>query len=381
MRQLSRREFLLTSTALASALDAGAKSGPKPVVSIVSIHNDQIAKAVDKAIDLLGGIQHVTKGVNTVMLKPNLVSTQAEATTKLAVVRALAESMQRAGKEVSIGEGSAAAPNFNVRGTAIFRTRKREILDPMQQYVFEQLGYADLARTLRVPLVNLHSGELVDVAVPGGFVFDKIALHKSLTEVDLLCSVPMMKTHQLATVTLGMKNLIGAFPGTVYQSVRGHMHDLASKVEPTAASAVVVDMVRANKLGLVVIDGSMAMEGNGPSMGKTFKMDVIVAGTNPVATDMVAASLMGFAPAEIPTFLWANKAGLRPGALDEIEIRGEPLDRVRRSFVKPQLVAWNAIRPYWGNQEITRNAYGGAAETLVAALGAAGVRGHEIGLL
>jgi len=175
--------------------------------------------------------------------------------------------------------------------------------------------------------------------------------------------VPMMKTHQLATVTLGMKNLIGAFPGTVYQSVRGHMHDLASKVEPTAASAVVVDMVRANKLGLVVIDGSMAMEGNGPSLGKTFKMDVIVAGTNPVAADMVAASVMGFAPAEVPTFLWANKAGLRPGALEEIEIRGEPIQRARRVFAKPQLVAWNAIRPYWGNQEIARNLYGGAAET------------------
>jgi len=305
----------------------------------------------------------VTKGVNTVMLKPNLVSTQAAATTKLAVVRALAETMQRAGKRVSIGEGSAAVPNFNMKGMAIYRTRKREILDPMQQYVFEQLGYADLAKTLHIPLVNLHSGELVDVAVPGGFVFDKISLHKSLTEVDLLCSVPMMKTHQLATVTLGMKNLVGAFPGTVYQSVRGHMHDLASKVEPTAASAVVVDMVRANKLGLVVIDGSMAMEGNGPSLGKTFKMDVIVAGTNPVAADMVAASVMGFAPAEIPTFLWANKAGMRPAALDEIEIRGEPIQRVRRPFAKPQLYAWNAIRPYWGNQEIARNLYGGAAET------------------
>ncbi|MGA3077065.1 MAG: DUF362 domain-containing protein [Bryobacteraceae bacterium] len=361
--QLSRRDFLLTSTALASALKAGPKSVPKPVVGIVCIQNDNIAKAVEKAIDLLGGIRHVTKGVNTVMLKPNLVSTQAAATTKLAVVRALAETMQRAGKRVSIGEGSAAVPNFNMKGMAIYRTRKREILDPMQQYVFEQLGYADLAKTLHIPLVNLHSGELVDVAVPGGFVFDKISLHKSLTEVDLLCSVPMMKTHQLATVTLGMKNLVGAFPGTVYQSVRGHMHDLASKVEPTAASAVVVDMVRANKLGLVVIDGSMAMEGNGPSLGKTFKMDVIVAGTNPVAADMVAASVMGFAPAEIPTFLWANKAGMRPAALDEIEIRGEPIQRVRRPFAKPQLYAWNAIRPYWGNQEIARNLYGGAAET------------------
>ena len=122
--------------------------------------------------------------------------------------------------------------------------------------------------------------------------------------------------------------------------------------EPTAASAVVVDMVRANKLGLVAIDGSMAMEGNGPSLGKTFKMDVIVAGTNPVAADMVAASVMGFAPAEVPTFLWANKAGLRPGALEEIEIRGEPIQRAR-----------HAIRPYWGNQEIARNLYGGAAET------------------
>jgi uncharacterized protein (DUF362 family) len=191
----------------------------------------------------------------------------------------------------------------------------------------------------------------------------------------------MMKTHQLATVTLGMKNLIGTFPGTIYQSVRGHMHDLAAKVEPTAASAVVVDLVRANKLGLVVIDGSMAMEGNGPSMGKTFKMDVIVASTNPVAADMVAASLMGFAPAEVPVFRWANQAGMRPGTLDEIEIRGERMDRVRRPFVKPQLVAWNAIRPYWGAQELSRNELGGATGTLVAALGATGARGHEIGLL
>jgi uncharacterized protein (DUF362 family) len=349
---LGRREFLLMGAGLVVAAGARAKTASKPVVSIVRIQNDKVAMAVEKAVDLLGGIRRVTKGVNTVMLKPNLVSTQAEATTKPAVVRALAEMMQRAGKEVSIGEGSAAAPKFNVVGSEIFRTRKREILDPMQEYVFEQLGYKELAKSLRVPLVNLHSGELVDVAVPGGFVFDKITLHQSLTQTDLLCSVPMMKTHQLATVTLGMKNLIGAFPGTVYQSIRGHVHDLAAKVEPTAASAVVVDMVRANKLGLVVVDGSMAMEGNGPSMGQTFKMNVIVAGTNPLATDMVAASLMGFELKEIPTFWWANKAGMKPSSLEEIEIRGEPLDRVRRPFAKPQLIAWNAIRSVWGAKEI-----------------------------
>ena len=349
---LDRREFLLIGAGLLAGAAARSETASKSVVSIVRIQNDKIGMAVEKAIDLLGGIRRVTKSIDTVMLKPNLVSTQAEATTKPIVIRTLAEMMQRAGKEVSIGEGSAAAPKFNVVGSEIFRTRKREILDPMQQYVFEQLGYAEMARTLRIPLVNLHSGDLVDVDVPGGFVFDKLTLHKSLTQVDLLCSVPMMKTHQLATVTLGMKNLVGAFPGTVYQSIRGHMHDVASKVEPTAASAVVVDMVRANKLGLVVVDGSMAMEGNGPSTGLTFKMNVIVAGTNPLAADMVAASVMGFEPTAIPTFWWANKAGMKPTSLHEIEIRGEPLDRVRRPFVKPQLYAWNAIRSVWGAKEI-----------------------------
>jgi uncharacterized protein (DUF362 family) len=164
--------------------------------------------------------------------------------------------------------------------------------------------------------------------------------------------VPMMKTHQLATVTLGMKNLVGVFPGTVYQAVRGHMHDLTAEVEPSGTAAAIVDMVRANKLGLVVVDGSMAMEGNGPSMGKQVKMDIIVAGTNPLATDMVAASLMSFEPHEIPTFAWANKAGMRPGSLEEIEIRGEPLDRARRPFAKPQVYAWKTIRGAWGTKEL-----------------------------
>jgi len=43
---------------------------------------------------------------------------------------------------------------------------------------------------------------------------------------------------------------------------------------------------------------------------------------------------------------------MKPTSLHEIEIRGEPLDRVRRPFVKPQLYAWNAIRSVWGAKEI-----------------------------
>ena len=99
--QHSRRDFLRVCVA------AGAPAPKRPAVSVVKIRDGNVARAVEEAIDLLGGIRAVTGGRERIMLKPNLV---------------------------------AAAAGFNVRGTEIFRTRKREILDPMQSFVFKQLG-------------------------------------------------------------------------------------------------------------------------------------------------------------------------------------------------------------------------------------------------
>jgi uncharacterized protein (DUF362 family) len=360
-KEASRRDFLRACAAAAITGAAAARGDPaarqkRPAVSVVRIKDGNVAAAVERAIDLLGGIKTVTDGRDRIMLKPNLVSPLPNATTKPEVIRALAQLMKRARKQVLIGEGSAAAAPFNVQGREIFRTKKRDVLDAMQQFVFKELGYTDLAQSLGVPLVNLHSGELAEAKVPNAFVFPTLIIHRSLQEIDLLCSVPMMKTHALAMVTLGMKNLIGVYPGTVYQSVRGEVHDLTAKVEPSGTAAAIVDMVRANKLGLVVVDGSMAMEGNGPTEGTLVKMDVIVAGTDPVATDMVASSIMGIEPAEVPAFAWANKAGLGPTALKEIEVLGEKIEKVRRNFVKPTIYPWDSVRGVWGVKVIARAA-------------------------
>ena len=360
-RALSRRDFVKTGAGLAVGVAAGrfdfvrfggGPAGEPAVVSVVKIKNDQVGYAVERAIDLLGGIETVARNKERIMLKPNLVAESPTFTTKPPVVRALAELMQRSGKEVLIGEGSAAASGFNVKGNVTYRTRNREILDAMQRYVFDKLGYTDLARSLGIPLVNLHSGELVDVPVANGLALDTISLHHSLTEIDLLCSVPMMKTHVLATVTLGMKNLIGLYPGTKYYSVRSWLHDRAAQAHSPGIAFEIVDMVRANKLGLVVVDGSMAMEGDGPSAGSLVKMDLIIAGTNPLATDMVAANVMGFEPHEVPTFTWANRVGLGPESVSEIEVRGEPLASVRRPLVKPHVLPWTSISRAWGVEEI-----------------------------
>jgi uncharacterized protein (DUF362 family) len=368
IHSITRRDFLKTAAMGTAGLLAACRSQSgvtptlspattgsppaRPRVSIAKIKDGNIAAAVQDAIYLLGGIEAVTLGKQRIMLKPNLASNDPRATTKPEVIRALATLMQQAGKTVLIGEGSAAASGFNVQGDTLYRLKNPDKLEAMQQFVFESLGYAELARSLNIPLINLHVGDMVEVDVPGGLAYKKLTLHRCLTEIDLLCSVPMMKTHTLATVTLGMKNLIGLYPGTIYQTVRAGVHDHAADAGSPGIAFEILDMVRANKLGLVVIDGSTAMEGEGPSDGILVPMNVIIAGANPLATDMVAASVMGFEPHEVPTFVQANRVGMRPTRLDEIEIRGAEIASVKRQFARPTLYTWNDIRAVWGAQEM-----------------------------
>ena len=365
MKKINRRDFIKTLAAGGAALGLGnivscstfqrprdtVGSESKAVVSVVKIKNDNIDYAVRNAIDLLGGIESISTGKERIILKPNLVSPSPSDVTKPGVIKVLAQLMMEAGKDVSMGEGSAAAgPNIRpgIFGS-VCRTKDRETLNNIQRIVFDTLGYSGLAKSLKIPLINLHTGEMSKVKIPNGFVYKEISLHHSLTETDLLCSVPMMKTHGLATVTLGMKNLIGVYPGEIYGTVRSEVHSAASKVEKSGTASAIVDMVQANKLGLVVIDASMAMQGQGPSVyqgGQLIKMDLIIAGTNPLATDMAAAYIMGFQPEEISTFFWAWKAGMTPEDLNGIEVRGEKLNDVKQDFSRPTIYPWAAISNY-----------------------------------
>lgn len=360
--KFTRRKFISTASTLAIGTAAFGFNRPdktylsgKPkqdTVSIVKIQNGNIVRAVEEAIDLLGGIRHVTANKDRIMLKPNLVYPSPECTTKVDVIRALAQLMKKAGKQVMIGEGSAAADGYNVIDNEVCRTRKRDTLDRMQKHVFDVLGYTELAKELDVPLINLHSGDIVEVPLKNGYAAKSVKIHRSLTEVDLLCSVPMMKTHVLATVTLAMKNLIGLYPGTEYYAVRSWLHDRAAEAGSQGVAYEVIDMNNAVKTGLSVIDASSAMEGNGPSGGPLVDMGLIIAGTSPLATDMVGSLLMGFEPGDIPAVALAHKAGMKPGAIEEIVIRGLPMDQCKRQFVKPDLTRWSDINKMFGYKEL-----------------------------
>lgn len=351
----TRRQFLRVGTGAAlllvpanrkGTLFAGNGEPETPVVSIAKVRDGDIPAAVEEAIELLGGIAQVTAGKQRILLKPNLVAEGATYTTKPAVVGTLARLMLDAGKEVCIGEGSAYATGINLVGENGYITRCPDLLERLQQLIFDRLGYTALAKSLGVPLLNLHLGDLVTVPVPHGLFWKELVLPRILTEVDLLCSVPMMKTHQLATVTLGLKNLIGCYPGACYGTFRYWVHSQCAARSSPGTAFEILDMAQVNKLGLTVIDASTAMQGEGPTDGTLVAMNLIVAGTSPLAADMVAARLMGFTNLEaIPQFAWAHKLGMPPAALEDIEVRGEQITEVARRFVRPTVFQWPQYEP------------------------------------
>jgi uncharacterized protein (DUF362 family) len=111
-------------------------------------------------------------------------------------------------------------------------------------------------------------------------------------------------------------------------------------------------MIHAVRTGLSVIDASAAMEGNGPCGGTLVDMGLIIAGTSPLATDMVGASLMGFEYNDVPAIVLAHETGMLPVSLNDIDIVGLSIDRSRRHFKKPDIVEWNYINKSWGVKEL-----------------------------
>ena len=334
-------------------------SEQSPIVSVVRINSKwSESKGIDyattQAIELIGGVNEITKDKNRILLKPNLVNTNPSDTTNPKVIAALSKLMRNAGKEVCIGEAGAASVrniDTSLQGY-VCRTKNIDILTAIQDDIFKSTGYDELSKRTGIPLENLHVGDMVKTTVSDNFVFKEIYIHKTMSDVDLVCSVPMMKTHSLATVTLSLKNIgLGGYPGMIYGTVRSLVHQEGIKLEPTGTSAITIDMVKANKLGLSVIDATTAMQGQGPSVsqgGSLVNMNLIIASKNALAADMVAANIMGFDPIEIDTFKWAWKAGMKPFHINDIQIVGEQVEKVRQHFKKPQIIPYTMIANWYG---------------------------------
>jgi uncharacterized protein (DUF362 family) len=287
-------------------------------VAVVRVEGKSLEAALEEALEYLGGVESIVPEGSKVLIKPNIVRYQSPPdTTSPDMVEALVNIIKRRNPSVIwIADGSGEG-------------------NTMEN--FQALGYLQVAERTGAILVDLNYGEMVEVPVEGGgFVLDSLTLNKVLTEADVFISVPAMKTHSTAVVTLGMKNLVGIAPGAIYSrpgwANKWRLHEKAEEKGDMYLGGVITDLCTARRINLTIIDGRIAMEGEGPHEGTPVDMGLIIAGRDPVATDSVASFIMGFEPEKIPTLVCGNQKGLGTNNLHNIEVRGESIEQVFHPF-------------------------------------------------
>lgn len=244
-----------------------------------------------------------------ILLKPNLVETAEGAVhihTHPHVIRAAAEAMLRLGAaSVIVGEGSA---NY------------REIAR-----IAEETGLDELLAEDNIPIVDLNCDDLVVRPNAGKRTRLKtLAFPAAIEKVDFVVSMPKMKTHHLAGITLSMKNMFGLMPGIAYGWPKNLLHCVG-------INESILDINATLPAHLAIVDGIIGMEGDGPLLGVPKYAGTLVIGRNLPAVDATAARIMGVEPSKVPHLIAAS-GWLGTIRQNNITQRGETLASVQTEF-------------------------------------------------
>ena len=259
---------------------------------------DAVRAAVHRGLDLLGGAERFARQGENILLKPNLLVPRAPdraVTTHPSVFRAVAESLRETGARLSYGD----SPGF---GSTAWAARRA--------------GLVDVAEEIGIPLADF--GESETVSFPAGRLIKQFTLARGPHEADGIVSLPKMKTHGLTRMTGAIKNQFGCIVGPLKPEFHARLPnvDLFSKM--------LVDLNRCLRPRLYVMDGIIAMEGNGPQSGTPRPMHVLLLSDDPVAVDATVCRLIGLDIGLVLPVVYGEAFGL--GRASGFELLGDPIE-------------------------------------------------------
>ena len=256
---------------------------------------EKIYTLLKQGLDFLGGLENLIPKDAKILLKPNLLKkaeVEKAVITHPVVVGAFARILRENGYEHivladSCGHGTTQAV---IRGTG------------MDMYL----------EKYHIPAIDYSEG--VKTVYPQGIQAKEFILPKELLEQDCVISLSKMKTHALERITGAVKNSYGFIYG--FHKAKGHTQ------YPSADSfaRMLIDLNKCVAPKLYVIDGILAMEGNGPGSGDPVPMNVLLMSTDPVALDSVFSRLVYLKPEMVPTNYHGEKMGLGTWKEEEIAL-------------------------------------------------------------
>jgi len=261
---------------------------------------------------------HALRRGDSILLKPNCLSAkppEAAVTTHPTILEATIQLLLDHGCRVAIGDSPALQKLQNV-------AKKAGIMPVAEHYSARLQSFNDP----------------VEIKGPENGIFRTFEISRHCLEYDHFINLAKFKTHTMMVLTLCVKNLFGCVPGkkkAAWHLSIGEDRGLFARMLVELASVLPVDFH--------LLDGIVAMEGNGPGNGTPTTLGVLMGGENAAAVDMIAARLIGMKPSDLPTCRAASKIGAGPTHWEEIAVLGDPLPSSPLPFKLP-----SPTRTDWG---------------------------------
>jgi uncharacterized protein (DUF362 family) len=279
---------------------------PKPLVSLNRYESSP--DSLEHLIEGCGGFDAL-KPYHHVFIKPNLVALDDRypmplygvfTTTRLVLDMVLL--LKAFGvSHITIGEGSVRGKGYGVSTMGIFKT----------------LGYTRMEERYGVRLVDMLDGPFLNLDF-GGF---NLEIAAPILETDFLINMPVLKTHNQAILSLGLKNL----KGSLSLKSRKFCHGRDRSLDDCLSS--LVEKIRPS---LTVLDGIYGLEKGPFYLGKAVVMRAMAASRDPLALDVAGAFLAGIDPAGVPHIRKCAQRHNRSLDLSDCDLRGTPLQELRR---------------------------------------------------
>ncbi|MFC2006648.1 DUF362 domain-containing protein [Chloroflexota bacterium] len=289
----------------------------------------RVHEAVQKGIDLLGGIHQFVQEGEKIVIKPNvLIGSNPETCvcTHPSVFRAVGAVFKKANIMLSYGDSS----GF---GRCLANMKRG--------------GFKQVANELGIKISDFDKGKTISHSP--ALLNTSFVIANGVLESDGLVSISKLKTHGLTRFTGAVKNQFGCIPGIHKAQFHIKMAD------PYEFATMLVDLNTFIRPRLYIMDGVIAMEGNGPRNGKPKKLGVLLFSDDPIALDAVACKIINIDPTYIPTSKPGEKAGLGTYHYQNIEIAGDDVESfVDKSFEvirKPPIATSSGrVRTFLRNQ-------------------------------
>ena len=248
---------------------------------------------VRRSLAAIGGMeQFVPKGAS-VIIKPNICvayhTYEYAATTNPWVVAELVKMC------LEVGAKSVKVMDAPFGGTA------------KEAYAIS--GIEEQVKAAGAEMVFMPGFKYVATEIPKGKDLHKSDIFGDILQTDVLINVPIAKTHSLAGLTLGMKNLMGIIMDRqgMHRKLGQRLADLATRVYPT----------------LTVIDAVRVLVKNGPTGGNlddVKKMDTLIVSRDMIAADSFATTLFGLQPDAIASTVAGSQMGLGKMNLQDLKV-------------------------------------------------------------